>query len=185
MGTSNFYNQNTSHIFAIENDEEWIVDNVAYSLKELDSLTHDICKIEFVEDDSIDMSSLRSFPSSSIGRMYKRSSYYGIDFEVEIILIVTSGYYEGANFDYIVNIETNGESYETIDDVILTLSEYPEEYTEYPGLVKANINHIEKWLKSELDYLTKNYENVLMMHTNPLEVFAQFNNGETFYREIA
>lgn len=194
MGTSNFARNNSSKVYAIYpchdmideyeqpiEDEWWYedaIDNIKSEFKQLK---------EFTESNRNDRTKRdnRSYPSSLLGNM-KSCKWYkhndtNIPAEVSIGVIVTSGYYEGASFDwedpeYSVN--------DTFDDPadIQGLRDDLEYYYDVPEEESLELaNTISSYLVSEKDRLIEMIEKVFEDMTTPLNVVGRFSNGEVIY----
>jgi len=182
MGTSNFHNENATRIYADECDYEGayedLVENVKYSLLAKDKDR----KIEFTFDDDIILGTeLRSFPARSIGTVYETFDFLNIDLEVQIIALARSGYYEGVNLDYEINIQANGTDYEDVTGLISDIQDYPDDFDTTPGLIAIHAGNLQNKIEKSLETLITETEETFAEFTMPLVVTAQFSNGETFY----
>jgi len=149
MGTNNFHTE-SGEIFALRPDlyEEDFADVKEYVF---DALKEKFGKA-FSETSLKDTTELRSFPSEVLGLLEGANN-------TGLLVIIRSGYYEGANVDY----------------TRILRDEYGNAFTPYSD---ADIRLSE--LRSLLS-LEKKLNKVLSKFTEPLKVAARFSNGETLY----
>jgi len=153
--TNNFAQTKTSAIYAVTDAEDefiWqdIRDSVITILEESD-------KYDFSENDSVSTDNNRSYPSTSIGRVY----IYGNGFDITVVLKTVSGYYSGFTLDYQDNICIDYET-ENIDEVTQLLKD----------------------VQTELEEVHKYIESVYSQFTDKLICTARFSNGETIYEKV-
>lgn len=194
MGTSNFSRANASKVYAIYpdyemvdedeqpmEDEWWYEDqlgNVKGELKHLKEFT-EAGKNDRTKRDN------RSYPSSLLGNM-KSCKWYkhndtNIPAEVSIDVIVTSGYYEGASFDWEDPEYSVNDTFDDPED-IQGLRDDLEYYYDVPEEESLELaNTISAYLVSEKDRLVDMIEKVFEDMTTPLNVVGTFSNGETIY----
>jgi len=182
MGTSNFHNENATRIYADECDYEGayedLVSNVRYSLQAKDEAK----TIQFTFDDDISLDSeLRSFPARSIGTVYENFSFLNADINVELIPLVRSGYYEGANLDYEVSFILEGENFESITDLISAIQDYPEDYDTTPGLIAIHSNNLQNRLEKSFNTLVEETEATFAELTIPLIRLGGLSDGTSVY----
>ncbi len=180
MSTGNFYQRDAKNIYAVENDEE---DEYEYTR---DSIINELdeSKFNFSLDTSITLESdLRSFPSTTIGYLYETITFLNQEFDVNLIPLTCSGYYEGFNLDYEIRFEINGESFQTIEDLIECLVNYSEDYNLKRGIVAMNKKRLETKLQESLDSLTEFLEGLYEQYSTPLVKISSFSNGEAIYKE--
>ena len=194
MGTSNFHNKNASNIFAVlmsyENDEgetiqcdefdyEWFLDAINETLH-TEAKKHNLT---YIEKDKDDPYALRSYPSKIIGSLFAETKILEIAFEVEIKIIIRSGYYEGANLDWEITTHINGNECEepTETDIWNELAYYSRFNR---GLCKIHSKKGCNWFESEKQKLITLVENIYTQHSTPMGIVAKFSNGETIYSKI-
>ena len=136
MGTGNFYNQNASKIYAVLTSyEEPILDDDGNKTEETETRHCEDFDVDFLKEDLHYMlleaeknntfkyfkkdgyvrDSLHSFPSSFVGFVARNKKFGDIEIEISFDLILTSGYYDGGNLDFLEpEITING--YEWHDD---------------------------------------------------------------------
>ncbi|MGJ0495118.1 hypothetical protein [Aliarcobacter cryaerophilus] len=192
MGTSNFYNKNTSKIWSVntsyfdEDLEEEIIDefiwedtrsNVSSSLEELSKEK----RRSYYEDDSLKIDQLRSFPSTSIGTYCDYFQFCNTEFKIELIPHTTSGYYEGFNLDFDIKFNVDGiyGDYDNLQDFIADVKEF---LLEENKALRMNLINLQKRLEALLSEMIDEVESVFEMYSTSLEVFAKFSNGETIYK---
>ena len=104
MATSNFHNENASHIFAVELENEFdyndTFDNLYFEFKTLN---------EFCDVPKVDHTELRSFPSTGICSLRSVVSDNDNEIEISVTPVVRSGYYSGINLDWHDEIDTYGD----------------------------------------------------------------------------
>lgn len=186
MATSNFHNVNASRIFAKNFDESYYYD---FFIEELtDTLNElrlaDLVKnskglsIYFKEGDGTDKHELRSFPSRVLGTLSIEKAYKDFNLEVEIISVVRSGYYSGCNLDYDIKVLLDGEEIEDNDfkDHLV----YAYDYSNSKAIKYQQL--LTKSAATLKDIIVQALELIYHNQTTPLQVVAQFSNGETIYR---
>lgn len=167
MGTSNFHNVNASKIYACsigENDSrfydfEELKEQVIYMLENN--------KNYFEGFDVKDSHELRSYPSNVVGSLSKTKN----NLRVTISAVIRSGYYAGANLDWIIEYEENGDSFEKLPELVQFVLKCNEK------VKKSDI----KWLETTGEKLIKQMESIFAKISDPLVVAARFSNGETMY----
>jgi hypothetical protein len=109
MATSNFHNENASHIFAVEIENEWdyedLFDNLYFEFKNVS---------EFCDVPKVDHTELRSFPSTGICSLRSVVSNDEGEIEISVTPVVRSGYYSGVNLDWHDEFYTDGKSTEDL-----------------------------------------------------------------------
>ena len=195
MGTSNFYRKNTSKVWSIETsyfDEElkeqtqdefiWedTRSNVSSSLEVIAKQK----RRSYYEDDSLKVNDLRSFPSTSIGESCDYFQFCNTEFKVELIPHTTSGYYEGFNLDFDINLSVSEicGKYDNMKDL---LSDVKEFLFEENKALRMNLGNLQRRLETLLSEMIDEVESVFEMYSTPLEEFAKFSNGETIYKTVA
>jgi hypothetical protein len=124
----------------------------------------------------------RNFEGSVIGSLYlkKDKSYLNLELEIQVVVIVRSGYYEGANLDYELNYSINDYKDDNIESVVDEW-EYQAEKEYKKGLVTINKPRVESYLESQGQVLVEQVEKIFEEVSTPLNVVASFSNGETIY----
>jgi len=176
MGTCNFHNTNASKVFAVLMDDQ--IDEFdaqdefemlkANLLERLSQLS------EFTEGRGIDSEELRSFPSTLLGSFERSKTIGGLEISVNLIAVMRSGYYQGANLDYTVELLAGGNSNDSFR------SEY-EYYSKYPNFALKHAAIAQKWAEDTLATMRRELELVYTEVSQPLTVLARFSNGETLY----
>ena len=192
MGTSNFHNVNARCIYPVllnyeinkededgnETDEkvlmycddfdyECLVENVCEMLKEKN--------IGFVSSIGRDIDELRSYPSKVLGTVRKEKTIGGIDVAVELVCVLRSAYYEGANLDYCIYEEVENE------DLIDIVDQF-DFYSEFKGISKIHAEIASKWIETTKSELIEAIEDVYSVVSGvKLRKVATFSNGETIY----
>jgi hypothetical protein len=158
MATSNFHNENASHIFACSLENEWDYEDLVGNLESEFNNHRD-----YSDCGKSDPYELRSFPSRSLGSFSNSIVIEEDGEEVEIEIYVTpvirSGYYMGCNLDWHVRLYVNGYEDDTYAD-------------------DARVGSI-------ADGYIEFIENIFEQYSDKLGVTAQFSNGETIYHSIS
>jgi len=176
MATSNFYNENASRIFAAEIEEEWdytdLIEGLEYRLDELEESFCSGRAGNWIENNSkvLDYSLNKSFD-------YKD----GTSVECVIHPIIRSGYYSGANLDWVYEFYIDGSEVETPQDI----KDYLIDFENY-SLCKAHKVSESRFRRLEniKEFLTQKLEKIYADYTTPLIVVARFSNGETLYETV-
>lgn len=194
MGTNNFHNNRASKIYAVETSyyddeiEQTVHDDFIWSdtreniSAELSTFDKNNRNVDFIEDDTISLDEeLRSYPATSIGRLYSYFSYAGLeDVVINVIAKTVSGYYSGFNLDYEFYMEWEGGYYDSVTDL---LNDFIEEYPEKRGVLKIHSERLIKYLSNDIFFLIDNLERVYQMYTEPLNKVAQFSDGTALYEK--
>ena len=186
MATSNFHNENTDRIYVIDPQDEFeyesILENIKIDFKNADKAG----KFEFIEDDEIHLDTeLRSYPATSIGRVYKSFNFLGIEFEIQIVPLTRSGYYEAGNFDYEIKYLIDGETFDNIDGILYDLEHYYEDYDLNKGLIAIHEDNLTSRLENIEKDLREKVENIFKDNSNQYEQTVSFSNGETWYEKVS
>ena len=116
MATSNFFNVNATHIFAVQLEDEWAYDDLVENL-ESEFNNHS----DYYDYGKSDPNDLRSFPSKSLGSFSDSIVIEDDDVEIFVTPVIRSGYYDGVNLDWHVRYYVNGSENETYSDDINVL----------------------------------------------------------------
>ena len=187
MATNNFHYENTDRIYVIDPQNEFeyedILENIKIDFENADKAG----KFEFIEDDEIHLDTeLRSYPATSIGIVYKSFNFLGLDFEIQIIPLTRSGYYETGNFDYEIKyILNNNETFSDIDGILYDLEHYSEDYDLNKGLIAIHEGNLKKRLEDLEKDLREKVENIFEDNSDQYKQIASFSNGETCYEKIS
>ena len=195
MGTSNFYNKNASKIWSVETSyyDEETNEEIEYETIWEDTRTNVSSSLEkianqkgrtYYKDSSLDVDQLYSFPSTSIGSYSKYFHFCNIEFGVILIPHTTSGYYEGFNLDFDINLSASGlgEKYDNLKDFLLDTKQFLLE--DNKGL-RINLGNLQRRLEALLSEMIDEVESVYGMYSTSLEEIAKFSNGETIYKTAA
>ena len=189
MGTNNFYNQNASKIYAVENAhwdeelEETIYDDsawdevrecVGYDLEVVASQKNRIWNY----DDDVDLGgTLMSYPSKSIGEYTTKFTYCNEIFEVSLIPLTTEGYYSGFNLDYDIRYYSTNAGY--ADD----MEEFMFWVCHKDKLLNMHQTRLHKKIEAIIDEMAEEVETIFARHSIPLYKVATFSSGEAVYKE--
>jgi hypothetical protein len=178
MGTSNFYYKNARALYPLftgmDEDEAAMFD---YS-EECQNIAEHID--ELVGMDSVDNDIIHgtSFQSRSLGHKSYSKSFGDVDIEVRIIAIITSGYYEGACLDWIMEVYQDGHQVDEIGE----WKDYT--YTDMSaGLCKIQEGNASKWAARMTDKLSDEIEEAFAKIATPYKLIGRASNGETFYQK--
>ena len=184
MATNNFHIENASKVFLIDPQDEFeyenILENIIYTFNEADKEG----RFEFSADYQISLETeLRSYPSRSIGIVYESLNFLGLDFEVHVIPVIRDGYYEAGNLDYefAYYVDNTSRPYNSIDDIIYDIQQFPEDYDLNTGLVAIHSNNLRKRLQTLEDTLVNEVEGIFEKVSTEYKVSASFSNGEVWY----
>ena len=200
MATNNFHNVNAENIYAVlmgrdepvidedgnETDEYEYIQPQDFEYEDLlENLRSEFKNSkDWISDDG-NAHFLRSFSGTEISTLCKNKEYLGISVEIEIIPVIRSGYYQGANLDYELKFTVNGYEIEQSDVVNDWAEEaiYREEYNR--GLIEINKSHLGTWLEENTVNLVKFVENIFKDYTGfKLKKVSQASNGEAFYERV-
>ena len=188
MSTSNFHSVNASKIFMIEIetdfDYEDATDNLECVLEEefKNSYTENRC------NDMKDENELRSYPSRVLGQVYGDSRTYKkleIDVFVVVDIVIRTGYYENANFDYNIKFDIGDEKNVSEDELFDTLVDNAMYYNDMSKEEAVrNAKFAEKFLEKAMADLRNEVEKIFEQYSTPLNCIGVASNGEALY-EVA
>ena len=174
MSTSNFHNVNANRIFACELADEFdyedLLENLRSALSEV--------PVDYTFDGN-DPHELRSYPSRVITGLALSKSYQNFSVDLELSIIIRSGYYAGCNLDWDLVYKIEGEPvfetefYEPIRDYSAC--------SERMALYKSEFAR--KWAEKTERELIRQVEAIFRQFSTSLRVAARFSNGETIYEE--
>lgn len=174
MATGNFHNVNASKVFACELESEFDYEDLMLNLEEaLKAMKCDYC---FNGDDPHE---LRSFPSRVLTGMGFSKDYKEFSVDMEISIIIRSGYYSGCNLDW--DIKYSIEGIESDEPVFIDLLESYVECSEKMAKYKASL--AEQWAVRESSNIISRIEAIFAEFSIPLQTVGSFSNGETIYEK--
>lgn len=201
MGTSNFHRVNASKVFAVltnyeqpildedgnETDEQevvcpdyWECVDFIYNIKEeaVQVALNECINLGYNCDE--DPHELRSYPTTTLFQFYRHKKYGDAEICVNVNAVLRSAYYEGACLDWYVTYDCCGENNDHIE--FLSIMDYHSEMPK--GMVAIQSTKAEAWAESTKDELVEIMENLFRTMSMPLNVVAQFSNGETVYAKV-
>jgi hypothetical protein len=195
MGTCNFGKKEADAFYAIgENYEEfdefeydYIRECVANDIQDL------LNKKQSTKDSWQDNNSWidvnLNVCAKNIGtiNIYGFWSSFNCEVELSINVFTSSGYYAGYNFDFITSIKIrntgiyydDGVEYQEDDGTL-----HPDSVKEYLKTNSKQSQWVASWINKEREIVVKKIQKVFAKHTNPLQEFARFSNGETLYQSL-
>lgn len=194
-GTSNFYFVNASKVFAVgidkgededKNEDYDEEDVIELMLEPLAGLGYEPNRKKSSPKDD-----LRSYPGVVIASKTINKDFDTVSASLTIESIVRSGYYQGHNFDWSIEAEVCGKTYDTkeLKDVYDLLDDIKDDVRYEMGKdevdeeVEKISDEIVKWLNSTRDALVNELEKAYSENTTVLNVMVTFSNGETVYRK--
>ena len=190
MGTCNFSQEESDRIYAIDIEDEFIYDDIRESVGiEIENSLNKNKQLRGsfkADDDYFDTGYpvSRNFPSRLIGVIDFNEYWASFDCEVDIRInvIITSGYYSGANLDYVTEITLNGTDISfDLDTELLD----PVEFGYFDTKVSdRQIEWVQNWINSNRGRAISKVQKVFADYSTPLITAARFSNGAALY-EIA
>lgn len=204
MGTSNFYNVNSSKIFVVLQsyerpvldddfneteemefvcpDEMEVSDELDYFESMLkDNIKEDIIFYNYGENFRSEHEN-RNFPSHYLGSVYKSKTYGDIECQINIHCFVRSGYYDGGNLDWELDVRLDGDSY--TDDIKQISDMFEMIYSDMNvGMLKIQGKNCQKWGEKTYDKLKEYVESIFEQCSTPYNLVGRFSNGETIYEK--
>jgi len=119
----------------------------------------------------------RNYCATDLFSFNTSKSYGDIEVEIKITGQIVGAYYEGASLDFAVQF--NDEEYTNDNPDFEWLFEYNSDMNK--GLRKIQMRNAIKWAEKETEQLKELIEEVFTKVSQPLNVVAQFSNGETIY----
>jgi hypothetical protein len=166
MGTSNFYNKNSSKIYACQIEEDFdyqdLVENLQFELQAqaFDSIN------EFDNE--------RNFCGQYIATKKIEFTNYDQSIYLTIKTVIRNGYYSGVNLDY--DFEIVGEAINNYNNDFEINEKDDLDYQVVRGF-KTLFKKAKKTLEKEILKLEK----IFGQNSQALKVGARFSNGETIY----
>ena len=176
MSTSNFHNVNASSIFACEIETEYDYEDLIMNLET--ALINFECDYNLSGNDPHE---LRSYPSRVIKALCMEKQYKDFSVNIEISIIIRSGYYAGCNLDWNCSYSIVGE--ETNEIGFAELIEYYADCSKKMALYKASF--VKQWAESTAQNMINRIEAIFRQFSTPLNVAARFSNGETIYEKAS
>jgi hypothetical protein len=187
MGTSNFYNRNASKVFALEDVEGWeyhdYMDRIECLKERVAGIAEKLKGVNYYPGGH-DPHELRSFNSTILGRLCISREYKGLEVNIEITAILRSGYYEGANLDWNIDYQFNGQEG---SEAAPELTEIAENLSYYGNCSENRAGSLSpavlRWFELSGQKLINALEREYKKQAMPLRVAARFSNGETWYEK--
>ena len=193
MGASNFHKVNASKYFVVceseideetgevseFQDHEWEMEYLKKYFKDKHPRG-----IGYYSQSFKDENELRSYPSQSICSLHDCKTFGDVDIQIEIGVVVRSGYYEAANLDYNIRYVGLGSWYDSIPFLSDIQHELSYHSNMNAGLCAIQSNNIENWLDKRSKELIEAVEKMFEEISNPMQVAYQFSNGETGYTAV-
>ena len=176
MGTSNFHYEEC--FFTVTEGDEFTWDdtraNVSSEL-EMDRF--------WITDNALDIpSELRSFPATSIGQFAEMVQVLGFDIDVVVIAVTRSGYYEGFNLDYEVEINFESGEYETGEQVW-------DDMWDYNPSLRGLLTIHKKYVIDSIDNMVKAFsdrlEEVYGMYSDQCVTVGRFSDGTSLIEKVS
>lgn len=191
MGTSNFHNVNAKCIYPVlMNYEINKEDEDGNELDEKETVQADDFDYECLIDSLVeklnalnmdfslyghDENELRSFPSRVVGTINQQKEIGGLIVGVSLTCVIRSGYYEGANLDYNLYQEINGED-------LVDITDQYDFYSPFKGISKIHAEIADKWIETTQNKMIDLVENIYAEISDvKLRKVATFSNGETIF----
>lgn len=140
---------------------------------------------------TIDNSYRRVDFSDEIATVYRMFDFIGIPFEVSLNINLKPGYYKGAYLDAVLKV--NGYEYDNTDYIDFTElledglwdTKQTRRYSNsgrLQGFVTMQAKNLKKRIKAAVSSIIDDVEKAVTPVTQQYTVFAQFSNGETWYK---
>lgn len=132
-------------------------------------------------------------------KVFGNGNAWTTETNVESVIVLRSGYYEGAVLDYDVRIDTSqGDNfylsdYDNVDDMIDDYLDTIKDIVEWKGhqhkwnvgTFKMQKKNIRKWIEKRVNTHIENAEKFCKENCEiELKVCARFSNGETWYSKV-
>ena len=190
MGASNFHKVNASKYFVIceseldeetgevleFQDHEWEMEYIKEYFKDKHPRG-----LGYYSQSFSDKNECRSYPSQSICSLHDCKTFGDVDIQIEIGIVVRSGYYEAANLDYNIRYVGLAYWYDEMPDALDIENDLLNHSDMNAGLCKIQSNNVEKWLNKRVEEIKEAVEKMFEEIANPMQVAYQFSNGETGY----
>jgi len=213
MATSNFYVKNAKSYYAfkgtyeVENDEG-VMEEVTRDEWEWDELL-DYIRYRGEDGKLFDCPSSEKYNSHMDARnicetntewlIFGNGNAWITETNIESVIVIRSGYYEGAVLDYDIKVESSqGEvfylsDYNNVNDMVDDYLDTMKDNVEWKGYMhkwnvgtfKIQQKNIRKWLEKRINTHIENCEKFCKENCDvELKVSARFSNGETWYSKV-
>jgi len=174
MATGNFYNRNANSIFAIEIENDWDYDDLKDNLKSIFKNNH---LYSWFSKDDVEPNYNRSYPGTLLGTLYEDVDVSGLKANINVDIIIRSGYYSGVNLDWDLEIEVGYDTLQSVDDITIDMICEDEFERQYFESFKKECENVKERM---IEYIEKVYSE----NSIALGVTARFSNGETIYHKL-
>lgn len=173
--------------------ESWEVDDFKEYLRETAETKVKDTPYTYREQEKSDND--RNYCATDLFSLNTSKMFGDIEVNLTITGQIVSAYYEGASLDYRLEIYNGSEDCEvengrytvTVADILDDLFEPQYEHYQSDmnqGMRKIQMGNAIKWAEKETEKLKELIEEIFTQVSQPLNVVAQFSNGETVYEKI-
>ena len=212
MATANFKVINAKSYYVLNDtyeveNEEGVMEEVVRDEWEFQDLMDDIryrgelCKNfpNSSDDWNRRMDARELCESDSNWATFGNGNAWTTETNVEGVIVVRSGYYEGAVLDYDIHVQScMGDdfylsNYDNVDDMIEDYLDVLQNNIEWKGYdhkwnvgtFKMQKNNIRKWIEKHINEQIEKCEDFCKSNCQmELCVYARFSNGETWYTKV-
>ena len=178
MGTNNFHYENADRLYAIEDANEFTLDDVRENFILFDSK-----KIEkrIFDRDYRDPNENRSYPSAHVGSMFIGDTSFGYPISIRVDIVLRSGYYDHKCFDYNIEYRHDWGMYDNLaycdrHDIEYHFDLSPKQSERVATAMRRKFEKMEaRVLKQMYRFLNEN--------STQCRKIGSASNGETFYEK--
>jgi hypothetical protein len=140
-------------------------------------------RLEYEKGDGSHLDVRRSYSSTDVGTLTGRITIGEYYVQVTMQVKTVSGYYEGANIDWDLDLDINGN----VSDYLPEVSEIHEvggQRNGNRGLAAIHAQNVYDRTGELMDIMDTLLDKVCEKCSTPLTVSARFSNGETWYAPV-
>lgn len=192
MSTSNFFFKNKLYAVAIEDEHDYdcLTTNIQTLLGKMKESAQSKNKLITMNIYSSDKPEYftgigsNSYPTTQSGQVTLTADFMGIELELNLKILLRSGYYRDANIDYVWSLEADDALCQNNVDAQDILDTYDSDDMDIDKAY-ANKEQLDKLLLDMRLLALETYLVVAKSFCEEYHVTNQFSNGETFYEKSA
>lgn len=190
MSTSNFFYKNKLYLVAIEDELDY--DCLSNNIQELMSKIKETAKSKnklitmnvLATDKAQPFNGIgsNSYPTMQNGQVVLTADFMGIELELNLKILLRSGYYRDANIDYVWSLEADDALCQNNVNAEDILDTYDSDDIDIKKAY-ANKEQLDKLLLDMRLLALETYLVVAKSFGKEYHMTNQFSNGETFYEK--
>ena len=192
MSTSNFFFKNKLYVVAIEDEHDYNrlttnIQELLNKIKESGQSKNKLITMDIYSADKPEHYTGRGsndYPTTQNGQITLTADFMGIELNLNLKVLVRSGYYSDANIDYVWSLEADDALCQNNVGAQDILDTYDSDDIDIDKAY-ANKEQLDKLLLDMRLLALETYLVVAKSFGEEYHVTNQFSNGETFYEKSA